>query len=140
MSGSQEISFTASTSVRQKSIEKRKPQTAYESPKKQRNIPRVASTQEARKTVEIKAIERYEATKQKQSAELLSLLDKEQEAESYRELKLSAITDEEQHQKLDHEFGIERAKASERIIKMSEAHDRNLRKLAAKLKIKPSPN
>ena len=115
MSGSQEISFSSGSIGRVKTRDKpkTKPSTACESPGKSgQSIPKLPSTQDLpikktntpyrsasteapRKTTEIKAIERYEATKSKQSAELLALLDKEQEAESYRELKLSAITDEE---------------------------------------------
>jgi hypothetical protein len=51
--------------------------------------------------------------------ELLSILEEEQEKEMEREEKLKKATPEEQ-KKLENVFGIERAKASNRIVKMSE--------------------
>lgn len=51
--------------------------------------------------------------------ELLSVLEEEQAKEVEREERLNKASKEEQ-KKLEEIFGIERAKASNRIIKMSE--------------------
>jgi hypothetical protein len=57
--------------------------------------------------------------KEKNRKELAELLDKEEAAELAREAQLS-VADDTTLQKLEYDFGIERAKASERIIALNE--------------------
>ncbi len=55
--------------------------------------------------------------------ELMQLLEQESAAESMREQQLLATKDEVEYKRLEKIFGVERAKASERIISMSNKHD-----------------
>ena len=57
------------------------------------------------------------------------MIEEEQEKELKREDTLKSAEGSEQREKLEMQFGIERAKASERIIKLSEQHDKILRSL-----------
>ncbi len=50
----------------------------------------------------------------------MEVLEAEQKKETEREEALKKATNEEEQKKLEKGFGIERAKASERIIKISE--------------------
>jgi len=61
-----------------------------------------------------------------QNAELLELLNTEQKIEEEREKMLDNIRDDEEKKRLERIFGIERAKASARIIKLSEQHEKAL--------------
>jgi hypothetical protein len=60
-----------------------------------------------------------ENLKQKLHKEMLDLLEAEQKKETERDEQLQNANEEEK-QKLEKTFGTERAKASDRIIKMSE--------------------
>ncbi len=60
--------------------------------------------------------------------ELMRVLEEETQAEALRENKLKQCADETEHRRLEKIFGIERAKASERIIQTSDRHDGILRK------------
>lgn len=55
--------------------------------------------------------------------ELMKVLEDETNAESDRENQLRNTTDETERRRLEKIFGIERAKASERIISTSDRHD-----------------
>lgn len=55
------------------------------------------------------------------------VLEQETAAESIREQKLKQTTDEKERKRLEKIFGLERAKASERIIATSDKHDNILR-------------
>ena len=59
--------------------------------------------------------------------ELMEVLEQETTAESIRENQLKQTTDELERRRLEKIFGIERAKASERIIATSDRHDNILR-------------
>lgn len=59
--------------------------------------------------------------------ELMQLLEQETAAESIREQQLKNTSDEVERRRLDKIFGMERAKASERIIATSDKHDNILR-------------
>jgi len=61
-----------------------------------------------------------------QNAELLELLNTEQKIEEEREKMLENIKSDEERKRLERIFGIERAKASGRIIKLSEQHEKAL--------------
>ena len=61
-----------------------------------------------------------EALREQLHKELLTVLEEEQKEEARREENLKAATNEEEQRKLELAYGIERAKASETIIKMSE--------------------
>lgn len=67
--------------------------------------------------------------------ELMSVLEEETQAETLRENKLKQCADETERRRLDKIFGIERAKASERIIQTSDRHDALLRQEMASLGI-----
>jgi len=51
--------------------------------------------------------------------ELLTLLDYEQEQENDRDSKIKEVADSEEKQRLEKIFGIERARASNRIMQVS---------------------
>lgn len=55
------------------------------------------------------------------------MLEEETFREQQRENKLKQTTDETERRRLEKLFGIERAKASERIIETSDKHDTILR-------------
>lgn len=59
--------------------------------------------------------------------ELMKILEEETTAESLRENQLKQCVDDIEKLRLDKAFGIERAKASERIIAASDRHDSILR-------------
>ena len=65
--------------------------------------------------------------------ELMEVLEQETTAESQREHQLKQTTDELERRRLEKIFGIERAKASERIIATSDRHDNILRQEMASL-------
>lgn len=73
----------------------------------------------------------------KQNADILALLDTEQAAETEREKILEAIEDETARLEKDEEFGVLRAKASDKIVRLAETHKRKLRMLSKKLGVKP---
>jgi hypothetical protein len=60
--------------------------------------------------------------------ELMRVLEVETQAEAQRENKLKQTSDETELRRLEKIFGIERAKASEKIIMTSDHHDVLLRK------------
>lgn len=59
--------------------------------------------------------------------ELMQVLEQETAAESIREQQLRQTVDEIERRRLEKIFGMERAKASERIISTSDKHDNILR-------------
>lgn len=59
--------------------------------------------------------------------ELMKVLEEETTHEQLRENKLKQTLDETERKRLEKLFGIERAKASERIIETSDKHDAILR-------------
>jgi hypothetical protein len=59
--------------------------------------------------------------------ELMALLEQETAAETVREQQLRSTQDETERRRLDKIFGLERARASERIIATSDKHDNILR-------------
>jgi len=69
-----------------------------------------------------------EQLRQKNNQELLNILEEEQRSEAERESKLREISDENERKRLEKIFGIERAKASERIVNASSEHERLLNK------------
>lgn len=62
--------------------------------------------------------------KEKQNQELLRILEEEQAIEAEREKQLQEISDETERKRLEKIFGIERGKASERIVSTSNEHER----------------
>ena len=60
----------------------------------------------------------------KHNQELLTILEEEQNNEAGREAKLKNLTNENEIRELEKTFGIERARASERIVKASTEHER----------------
>ena len=74
-----------------------------------------------------------EQIRQKHNQELLSILEEEQRNEADREGKLKQVTDEEERKRLEKIFGIERARASERIVNASAEHERILNREMQKL-------
>jgi hypothetical protein len=55
--------------------------------------------------------------------ELMKILEQESTAETIREMQLRQTADEKERVRLEKIFGVERAKASERIVATSEKHD-----------------
>ena len=64
----------------------------------------------------------------------MKIIEEEEEREEERNQKLGLIQDPEKREKLDHEYGILRAHASERIKKLAKKHDKNVAALQKKLK------
>lgn len=82
--------------------------------------PAAAGNGSASKIKGDEAIRLVEELRKKLHKELLDILEAEQKKEGEREEALKKAPNDEEHKKLEKAFGIERAKASERIIKMSE--------------------
>ena len=61
------------------------------------------------------------------------ILEDEQRNEADRENKLKQVADEEERKRLEKIFGIERARASERIVSASAGHEKILNKEMQKL-------
>ena len=55
--------------------------------------------------------------------ELMQVLEQETTAESLRENQLKQCVSQDEYQRLEAQFGMERARASERIIATSDRHD-----------------
>lgn len=72
------------------------------------------------------AIKRVEMMRQQNNNELLAILEEEQKEEALREAKLREVTDENERKRLEKIFGIERARASERIVNTSTQHEIDL--------------
>ena len=66
-----------------------------------------------------KALIQIQDIKDQLNQELLTLLDYEQEQENDRDAKIKEIADSEERQRLDKIFGVERARASNRIMQVS---------------------
>ena len=64
--------------------------------------------------------------RQRNNEELLTILNEEQKKEGEREAKLREVSDEAERKRLEKIFGIERAKASERIVNTSSEHEMQL--------------
>ena len=59
----------------------------------------------------------------RQNEDLLLILEQEQRNETEREMRLAQIRTADERQKMDHMFGIERARASERIMNITAEHE-----------------
>ena len=62
------------------------------------------------------AIATIESMRQQQKQELMEVIEHEQRLEEERDKQLQGVTDEKERTRLEKIFGIERAKASERIV------------------------
>ena len=69
-----------------------------------------------------------------QSEELMRIIEEEEEREEKRNEQLNKITDKGEKEKVDYEFGILRARASEKIKKLAKKHDKNVLVLEKKLR------
>jgi len=87
---------------------------------------KLAKDENKRKITELDEVKNIEELKMQQNAELLELLNTEQKIEEEREKMLNNIKENEEKKRLEKIFGIERAKASARIIKLSEQHEKAL--------------
>lgn len=65
--------------------------------------------------------------RQRNNQELLMILEEEQKNEAEREAKLREVAEENERKRLEKIFGIERARASERIVNTSTEHEVQLR-------------
>ena len=74
------------------------------------------------------ALSHIDAMRQKNNNQLLAILEEEQQKEAEREAKLREVTDEAERKRLEKIFGIERARASERIVNTSTQHEIELTK------------
>ena len=61
--------------------------------------------------------------RQRNNAELLSILEEEQRNEGERDYKMREVADENERKRIEKIFGIERARASERIVNASTEHE-----------------
>ena len=69
------------------------------------------------------AHEIVEKMRQKQTMHLLKVLEEEQQSEDKREKTLRAVKDPVERRRLDKIFAVERAKASERIVRITEDNE-----------------
>lgn len=81
------------------------------------------------------AMEEVEMLRRQQNAHLLSVLEEEQQAEAMREEKRKKVTLSGEKRRIDKLFGVERAKASERIMRITEAHEKELASKMAELNL-----
>jgi len=72
------------------------------------------------------AEKQIEELRKKQNKEFVAILTEEQMRESEREDKLKACKNENDRKTLDTQFGLERAKASQKIVSLSQRHEENL--------------
>ena len=87
-----------------------------------------------KKSLKRKNKEKLEEFKRKQDEEIIGILEEEQKLEKEREEKLEACPDEEARKEMEEQFGIERAKASKRIVKKSKENEKVYKKYARRLK------
>lgn len=59
--------------------------------------------------------------------EMMQILEQESAAETIREMQLKQTSDVKEKNRLEKIFGVERAKASERIVSTSEKHEQILK-------------
>ena len=64
-----------------------------------------------------------EELRRRQNEDLLLVLEQEQRNETEREMTLANMNDAEERRKTEHLFGIERARASERIMQITAEHE-----------------
>lgn len=64
-----------------------------------------------------------ESMRRRQNEHLLKILESEQAAEENRERMLRTTHDERERKRLERVFGMERARASEKIMRMTEDHE-----------------
>ena len=69
------------------------------------------------------AHEIVEKMRQKQTMHLLQVLEEEQQSEDKREKTLRSVKDPVERRRLDKVFAVERAKASERIVRITEDNE-----------------
>lgn len=99
--------------------------TAKDSPKKKANYTITNNSKELKEKGNSlqnkeKALKQLHNLKDRLNQELLTLLEYEQEQENERDTKLKELSNEEERQRLDKIFGIERARASNRIMQVSQ--------------------
>lgn len=70
-----------------------------------------------------RAAAEVELLRRRQNQHLLSVLEEEQAAEEQRELRLRITTDARERERLELVFGQERARASDRIMRLTEDHE-----------------
>jgi hypothetical protein len=73
------------------------------------------------------ALRVIDTIREKNNREILQILAEEQANEAQREAKLREVKDENEKNRLEKIFGIERARASERIVGASDRHEAQLR-------------
>jgi len=64
-----------------------------------------------------------EELRRQQNQSLLLVLEQEQRNETDREIELAKVTDPAERRRLEHLFGTERARASERIMQITAEHE-----------------
>lgn len=64
-----------------------------------------------------------EELRRRQNEDLLLVLEQEQRNETDREIELAKVTDPSERRKLEQIFGVERARASERIMQITAEHE-----------------
>ena len=64
-----------------------------------------------------------EQLRRQQNEDLLLVLEQEQRNETDREIELAKVTDPSERRRLEQLFGVERARASERIMQITAEHE-----------------
>jgi hypothetical protein len=88
------------------------------------------------KNAQNEAVEKLAKRRDELNMELMTVLEEETNAEGERENILRKATDEAERRRLEKIYGVERARASERIIQTSDRHDEILKHEMASLGIK----
>lgn len=76
-----------------------------------------------------------EELRRRQNEDLLLVLEREQSNETEREIELTKVTDPAERRKLEQLFGVERARASERIMQITAEHEAVLASHMKELKL-----
>ena len=76
-----------------------------------------------------------EQLRRQQNEDLLLVLEQEQRNETDREIELAKVTDPTERRRLEQLFGVERARASERIMQITAEHEAVLASHMKELKL-----
>ena len=76
-----------------------------------------------------------EQLRRQQNEDLLLVLEQEQRNETDREIELAKVTDPNERRRLEQLFGVERARASERIMQITAEHEAVLASHMKELKL-----
>lgn len=87
----------------------------------------------AKKMSAVQAKRKVDELRLRYNKELMDILEQEQERENEREQQIQTLSNPQEAEALEKEFGIERARASQRIIEASEKHERMIQEYLRKV-------